>query len=91
MDASTESPQLARPSTYPCHHAFNQSISNRVAELKVRNKRDLYARMRRWPVTPESFFPVYGLSAADFTTFEVVNANVRRATTAHAASNDVKG
>ena len=88
MDVLLDAPelQIARPSTYPCHHAFNESMSRLVAELKVRHKRDLYARMRRRTVSPESFFPVYGMSAAEFTTFEVVNANVRRATAANAIS-----
>lgn len=75
----------SRPSTYPPHHAFNQGLSAMVRSMQVRHKRQIYVSMRHGTLTPESFFPQFGMNAAEFTTFQILNENPRRAATTSSA------
>jgi hypothetical protein len=67
-----------RPSTYPPHHRFCLSISWLVKSLIVRDKRQIYVSMRSGEVSANSFFPKFGLSAADYAVWQILNDNPRR-------------
>ena len=67
-----------RPSTYPPHYAFCLAISLLVKTLMVRDKRQIYVSMRSGPVTPNLFFPKFGLPASDFAVMQILNENPRR-------------
>jgi hypothetical protein len=69
---------LERPSTYPPHHKFNLAVSEQVKKLYVRDKRQIFVSMRTGNVTPNSFFPKFGLSAAEFAAWQILNENPRR-------------
>ncbi len=69
---------LERPSTYPPHHYFNTAISKLVKNLMVRDKRQIFVSMRSGLVTPNSFFPKFGLSAGEFATWQILNERPRQ-------------
>ena len=77
--SSNQAPVLTeRPSTYPPHHKFCLAISSMVKALFVRDKRQIYVSMRSGQVTPNSFFLKFGLSAADYSVWQILNDNPRR-------------
>jgi hypothetical protein len=49
-----------------------------VKALFVRDKRQIYVSMRSGQVTPNSFFLKFGLSAADYSVWQILNDNPRR-------------
>ena len=67
-----------RPSTYPPHHRYCLAISWLVKSLIVRDKRQIYVSMRSGEVSANSFFPKFGLSAADYAVWQILNDNPRR-------------
>lgn len=67
-----------RPNSYAPVHSFNKAVRRYVLTLGVRAKRDLFALMREPPGWhPESYFPAYGISVADFGVWQTTAPTAR--------------
>ena len=69
---------MERPSTYPPHYLFCLAMAYLVRTLMVRDKRQIYMSMRCGHVSPNSFFPRFGMSASDFTVWQILIEKPRR-------------
>ena len=78
LDESKDVSEYEQPSTYPFHHLFNLGVAALVKSLIVRDKRQIYVSMRSGFVTPDSFFPRFGMSASDFAVWQILIENPRR-------------
>ncbi len=72
MEEAKETVEYEQPSTYPFHHLFNLGVAALVKSLIVRDKRQIYVSMRSGFVTPDSFFPRFGMSASDFAVWQIL-------------------
>lgn len=69
----------APPSTFVPHHEFCVALGNYNMKLRVRDKRGIYAAMRKTAgLKPDSFLPHFGIFIADFTVWEILNDKPRR-------------
>ena len=80
-----------RVTSFAVHHRFNTDMFAHVNSMPVRQKRLLYMCMRKPDglettddVTAESFFPKMGISACDFSVFDVLGENTKRCETKRA-------
>jgi hypothetical protein len=80
-DDHKDTSEYVQPSTYPFHHLFNLGVAALVKSLIVRDKRQIYVSMRSGFVTPDSFFPRFGMSASDFAVWQILIENPRRCLT----------
>ena len=54
-------------------------ISNVVDRMRVRDKRHLFNLMRTLPeITHDTLFPQYGITAGEFSTWQVLSDNTRK-------------
>ena len=79
-----------QPSTYHFHHFFNLGVAALVKSLIVRDKRQIYVSMRSGFVTPDSFFPRFGMSASDFAVWQILIENPRRCVANPTASTTIQ-
>ncbi len=84
VDEPKDASEYEQPSTYPFHHLFNLGVAALVKSLIVRDKRQIYVSMRSGFVTPDSFFPRFGMSASDFAVWQILIENPRRCFTTSA-------
>ena len=68
----------SRPSSYAPHHQFNQAVCAIVSGLGIRDKRCIFNAMRFGALTDDTFFPRYGITAGEFSLYQVGTATPRR-------------
>ena len=85
MTSEFEHPNDARHSHHLQRHALEGVwrkyivICKAVENLRVRDKRHLFGLMRTCAgVTEDSFFPMYGFTAGEFTIFQVLTDKTRK-------------
>lgn len=67
-----------RPSVYAPHHKYTLGVAHHVRQLRVRDKRTIYATMRLQPeVKTDSFLPHFGLCVSDFSVWQILNEKPR--------------
>ena len=69
----------APATTFAIHFEFQRALADHVHALQVKDKRAIFATMRKAPkVQPDSFLPGFGMTVGEFATFNVLAPGVRK-------------
>ena len=74
-----------RPCTFAPNHEYNLALAAVVADMSVRDKREIFAAMRQPNITPNTFLPRHGISIAELTVMQVLSERPRPAGSAACA------
>ena len=78
--------------TFSIHYAFQAALAAHVHGLQVKDKRSIFATMRRPPpVQPDSFLPHFGMTVGEFSTFNVLAPGVRKSSSGAGAAKKTSG
>jgi len=65
--------------TFAIHYDFQRALADHVHGLQVKDKRAIFATMRKAPkVQPDSFLPTFGMTVGEFATFNILAPGVRK-------------